>query len=56
MNSIDDAFNLGFKDGLNTGEEKNPFEDSRLFWAYRSGYDSGVTEYCYQAHPEDYQD
>ena len=50
------AFNMGFKDGLNTGEENNPFEDSELFWAYRSGYDSGVAEYCHQAHPEDYQD
>ena len=45
---------MGFKDGLNTGEEKNPFEDSELFLAYRSGYDLGVKEYCYQAHSEDY--
>ena len=48
-----DAFNLGFKDGLNTGEEKNPFEDGELFRAYVSGYAQGVTEYYHQAHSED---
>lgn len=52
------AYNLGFKDGLNTGEEKNPFEDGELYIAYRNGYDSGVTEYCNQqeqgTQPEDY--
>jgi len=46
METTDDAFNLGFKDGLNTGEEKNPFEDGQLFRAYRNGYESGVNEYC----------
>ena len=48
MKTIDDAFNLGFKDGLNTGEEKNPFEDGKLFRAYRNGYESGVNEYCHR--------
>ena len=48
------AYNLGFKDGLNTGEEKNPFEDGELKRAYIDGYTSGVTEYCHAEHPEDY--
>ena len=47
------AYESGFKDGLNTGEENNPFEDGELYRAYRDGYSSGVTEYCHAAHPED---
>ena len=47
------AYESGFKDGLNTGEENNPFEDGELYNAYRDGYSSGVTEYCRTAHPKD---
>lgn len=45
---VNDAFNLGFKDGLNAGEENNPFEDEQLSMAYLHGYESGVNEYCHR--------
>ena len=44
------AYDAGFKDGLNTGEENSPFEDGDLKRAYRDGYSNGVTEYCEKNH------
>tara|TARA_E500000318_G_C3379236_1_gene141561 strand:+ start:328 stop:510 length:183 start_codon:yes stop_codon:yes gene_type:complete len=50
------AYESGFKDGFNTGEENNPFEDGELYRAYRDGYSSGVTEYCFLAHPKEWEE
>ena len=50
------AYELGFKDGLNTGEKNNPFEDGELYRAYRDGFYAGVTEYCFLAHPEEWEE
>jgi hypothetical protein len=44
------AYDAGFKDGLNTGEENSLFEDGDLKRAYRDGYTNGVREYCEKNH------
>ena len=48
-----EAYQLGFKHGLEEGVDMNPHNmDNERYW-YRRGYDAGVTEYCMTEHPED---
>ena len=48
-----EAWEIGFNDGLNEGVDTNPYKKDFERYCYRRGYDAGVTEYCYQNHPED---
>ena len=48
-----EAYELGFKHGLEEGVDMNPFEKDLERYLYRRGYDAGVSEYCRQEHPEE---
>jgi hypothetical protein len=48
------AYNLGFRDGLEFGYEKNnKYKRDKERHLYKIGYDAGVHAYCQYNHPED---
>ena len=41
------AYALGYYEGrVNGVDENNPFDDSNERWAFKLGYNRGVTDYC----------
>ena len=43
------ALKKGFKDGLEYGENNNPYINNGMcdeYWLYEQGYEKGVAEYC----------
>lgn len=48
-----EAYEIGFKHGLEEGVDMNPFTKDLERYCYRRGYDAGVTEYCHKNHPDD---
>ena len=48
-----EAYEIGFKHGLEEGVDMNPFKKDLERYLYQRGYDSGVREYCEENHPED---
>jgi hypothetical protein len=48
-----EAYEIGFRHGLKEGVDMNPFTKDLERYLYRRGYDAGVTQYCYENHPED---
>lgn len=51
-----EAYALGYYHGRAFGTESVPdaYNDSAVHF-YRRGYDSGVTDYCREAHPEEWE-
>ncbi len=43
---------LGYLHGYKDGIDNNPYEKDAQRFLYRNGYETGVTDYCIEAHPE----
>ena len=47
------AYARGYYDGRTKGTEDNPFSHPDTRASYSRGYQTGVADYCMDAHPED---
>lgn len=47
---------LGYLNGNKNGIDINPYKKDNQRFLYEMGYNSGVADYCREAHPEDYND
>ena len=48
-----EAYELGFKHGLEKGFDMNPFQKDLERYLYRRGYNAGVSDYCTKDYPEE---
>ena len=50
-----EAKKKGYDDGLEYGENKNPYENNGMcdeWWLYEKGYEEGVADYCRETESE----